>query len=56
MGDVRVASAFCIMYGFASFPEYTSLPPQSQAMTRQLLRRAVETMTDLDGIAAVDAL
>ena len=56
MSQVRALSAFCLMYGFASFPQYTELPPESQAMTRQLMRRAVETITDLDGIAAVAAL
>jgi len=56
MSQVRALSAFCLMYGVASFPQYTELPPESQAMTRQLMRRAVETITDLDGIAAVDAL
>lgn len=54
--DVRAAAAFCIMYGFASYPQYDDLPPVSQAMTEQLLRRAVETVIDLDGMAAVEAL
>ncbi len=53
LDDVRVISAFCIMYGFASFPEYEALPDEGKAMTRQLLRRCVEAIEDLD---ALDAL
>ena len=55
MDDVRVITAFCIMYGFASFPEYEALPEEGKAMTRQLLRRCVEAIEDLDALSALHA-
>ncbi|MEL6892119.1 MAG: phosphotransferase [Actinomycetota bacterium] len=54
LDDVRVITAFCIMYGFASFPEYEALPDEGKAMTRQLLRRCVEAIEDLDALAAIE--
>lgn len=56
MFDVRCAAAFCIMYGFASYPQYEDLPENSQRMTHQLLRRSVEAIVDLDGVAAIRQL
>lgn len=56
MFEVRCSAAFCIMYGFASYPQYPELPDASKAMTDQLLRRAVETIVDLDAVAAIDEL
>ncbi len=53
LDDVRVITAFCIMYGFASFPEYEALPEEGKAMTRQLLRRCVEAIEDLDALHAL---
>jgi len=52
LDDVRIITAFCIMYGFASYPEYESLPEEGKAMTRQLLRRCVEAIEDLDALAS----
>ncbi len=54
LDDVRVITAFCIMYGFASFPEYEALPDEGKAMTRQLLRRCVEAIDDLDALEAIE--
>ncbi|MFK8022378.1 MAG: phosphotransferase [Ilumatobacter sp.] len=56
MFDVRCATAFCIMYGFASYPEYEGLPETSKQMTHQLLRRSVEAIVDLDGVSAIEEL
>jgi len=56
MFDVRCTAAFCLMYGFASYPGYADLSETSQQMARQLLRRSVETIIDLDGIAAIEEL
>ena len=56
MFDVRCAAAFCMMYGFASYAGYEDLPETSQRMTRQLLRRSVEAIVDLDGVSAVQQL
>ncbi len=56
MFDVRCAAAFCLMYGFASYPEYDDLPATSQQMTRQIMRRSVEAIVDLDGVAAIRQL
>lgn len=54
--DVRCAAAFCLMYGFASYPDFENLPDASRQMTRQLLRRSVEAIVDLDGVAAINQL
>lgn len=56
MFDVRCAAAFCLMYGFASYPEYAELPEVSKQMTRQLMRRSVEAIVDLDGVSAIQQL
>ena len=56
MFEVRCSTAFCIMYGFASYPQYPELPDASKAMTDQLLRRAVEAIVDLDAVSAIEEL
>ena len=54
--DTRVAVAMCLMYGFASFPEYEHLDPASQDAQKHILRRAASAVTEFDALAAVREL
>lgn len=54
--DTRVSIALCLMYGFASYPEYEALDPEGQAATDTLLRRSAATIEEFDAITAVDEL
>ena len=53
MFDTRVAVGLCLMYGFASFPEFENLDPQGQDAQRHILRRCVTAIEDFDAIEAV---
>ncbi len=54
--DVRVAVGMCLMYGFASYPQYDMLPEEGKLMADKLLRRAAEAIEDFDSLAALRAL
>lgn len=54
--DTRVAVAMCLMYGFASFPEYDHLDPNSQDAQKHILRRAASAVTEFDALGAVREL
>ncbi|MGI9577124.1 MAG: phosphotransferase [Microthrixaceae bacterium] len=51
--DTRVAVAMCLMYGFASFPEFEHLDPASQDAQKHILRRASNAVTEFHALAAV---
>ncbi len=54
--DVRVAIGLCLMYGFASYPEYDHLPEAGKVMADKILRRAAEAIDDFDSLAAIRSL
>jgi thiamine kinase-like enzyme len=54
--DVRVAIGMCLMYGFASYPQYDALPEEGKVMADKLLRRAAEAIEDFDPLAALRVL
>jgi len=54
--DFRVALAFFLIYGVASFVEFDNLPGEGQHVLTTLLRRCVSAIEDTDAIAAMRAL
>lgn len=54
--DTRVAVGLCLMYGFASYAQYELLDEPGKVMTEKILRRAAESIDDLDAAGAVDQL
>ncbi len=54
--DFRVALAFFLIYGVASFVEFENLPGEGQFVLTTLLRRCVSAIEDTDAIAALRAL
>ncbi len=54
--DVRVAIAFCFLYGIVSYAQYEHLPGEGQHVIDTILRRSTQGIIDTDAIAAVRSL